>query len=276
MLDDETKFLDFTTEHLEGAVELSQQVAWPHRVEDWALIHSLSTGFAAVCGGRLIGTIFMTPYGDVATINMVLVEQSLRGRGLGRKLMDFAIDAAQGRRLRLTATAEGLPLYEKLGFVRVGGIMQHQGPVAAVPAPRGVEWAASGDFAEIVSIDRAASGMDRENLFAHLEKLGRFAVVRREGRVAGFVSIRTFGRGMVVGPCAAPSPEDAKALLSFVASGHQGEFLRVDTPDASGLSPWLSDLGLAHVGGGIAMVKGQVSPPSKTFVTYALASQALG
>ena len=69
----------------------------------------------------------MTPYGDDATtINMVIVDAAMRGRGLGRKLMEDALAKAGERICYLTATQEGLPLYEKLGFVATGEVVQHQ------------------------------------------------------------------------------------------------------------------------------------------------------
>ncbi|TIR01253.1 MAG: hypothetical protein E5X64_28895, partial [Mesorhizobium sp.] len=66
-----------TSEHLDGAVELSRQAKWPHRREDWDLVQSISQGIVALVDDRVVGTAMMTPYGDdAATINMVI------GRGL--------------------------------------------------------------------------------------------------------------------------------------------------------------------------------------------------
>ena len=80
-----------------------------------------------------MATILMTPYGeDAATINMVIVDAAIRGRGLGRKLMEEALARAGERTSYLVATQEGLPLYEKLGFVATGKIVQHQGVAPAV------------------------------------------------------------------------------------------------------------------------------------------------
>ncbi|WP_420801861.1 GNAT family N-acetyltransferase [Sinorhizobium fredii] len=76
-----------TPKHLDGALELSRQVQWPHRREDWELVQSISQGIVALEEERLVATIIMTPYGDdTATINMVIVDAAMRGRGLGRKM----------------------------------------------------------------------------------------------------------------------------------------------------------------------------------------------
>ncbi|WP_234818623.1 GNAT family N-acetyltransferase [Sinorhizobium fredii] len=58
----------------------------------------------------------MTPFGDTCSaINMIIVDESQRGRGLGRQLTSAVMELAGDRECRLTATSDGLPLYEKLG-----------------------------------------------------------------------------------------------------------------------------------------------------------------
>lgn len=269
----------FRPEHLDGAVALSRQAGWPHRREDWALALALSEGLAALDdGGEVVGTILVTTYGaDCATINMVIVDEKMRGRGLGRELMEAAFRLAGKRPLRLVATAEGLPLYERTGFTQIGAIRQHQGIVGAVSQLEKVELSAADDITAIKSLDRAAFGADRSNLIDRLSELGEFAVVRREGDVIGFAAIRAFGRGEVVGPVVAENIEDAKALITYFMNRRVGKFLRVDIGADTELSPWLAEMGLAHVGGGIAMVRPLTFKTTASAVTtFALANQALG
>ncbi len=286
--------LAFEPTHLPGAVALSQQAQWPHRLEDWALALSLSQGVVAVAapgsdGARVVGTALMTPYGeDAATINMVIVDESMRGRGLGRRLMDEVMALAGSRPLRLIATRDGLPLYEKLGFREVGTVVQHQGPAEPVPQPV-TEDVAPADAAALPSLiaasltalDRHAFGADRSALFTRLAEVARFALLRRNGAVVGFAALRDFGRGKVIGPVVAPDADGAKALIAFFLAAHPGGFLRVDTTVDTGLGPWLAERGLRHVGGGIAMRRPAPQPaptdtPATPVMTYALASQALG
>ncbi len=282
MLASQIDLVEFTPDHLEGALALSQQAQWPHRIEDWAMGLALSKGVAAVHQGRVLGTAMATLYGDdVATINMVIVDETMRGLGIGKRLMDFALNASSGRECRLVATQDGLPLYEKLGFRQTHRIVQHQGHVFSIQPSEGVEWAGAQDLTECLSLDRAACGMDRHNLLGYLAEHGRLAVIRREGRISGFGAIRHFGRGEVAGPVVAENADDAKMLLSFLFAGRDGRFLRVDTSEQTGLAPWLTELGLSHVGGGIAMVRDaklRENTTAQTLApqTFALASQALG
>jgi len=202
---------------------LSRQAGWPHRREDWAMVLSLSTGIVARQGERVVGTTLVTRYGEqAATINMVIVDEKMRGRGIGRRLMDFALEESKGRECRLIATKEGLPLYTKLGFRESGAIFQHQGIAASPLRPGEVAWATPEDEAAFAAMDRAASGLDRAALIPLLFEQGRVAVLRRNGRTAGFAALRLFGRGQVAGPVVAATADEARSLLAFLFAACAG------------------------------------------------------
>lgn len=269
----------FGPEHIDGAVALSRAESWPHRREDWMLAQQLSSGVAALdADNRLTGTTLVTPYGDdCATINMVIVDKSMRGLGLGRKLMERAFALAGDRPLRLVATREGLPLYEKLGFVQTGHIRQHQGEVRPLEKPEGIEEMQAGDLDALKALDKEAYGADRSALIDALVARGSIAVVRKGAAIEAWAAIRAFGRGEVIGPVIAPDAKTACALIAWHASSRPGTFLRVDTGSETGIAPWLSDIGLAHVGGGIAMRRpAKEDAEQARRKVYALANQALG
>ena len=264
-----------TPAHLNGAVALSRAEGWPHRPEDWALILGLSRGIAALDADRVIGTALATPFGQAGTLNMIIVARDWRGRGLARTMLERLMEG-DARQWRLIATVDGLPLYEKLGFVETHRIVQQQGPVAATAAPEGVTWAELGDIDAIAALDRAATGMDRADLVAALAGAGRLAVIRDAGGLVGYAALRRFGRGEVAGPVVARDAADARRLLAFFFAGRPGAFVRIDTPEASGLADWLAAQGLAPVGAGIAMIRGGAPAAASEFQSFALAAQALG
>lgn len=272
------EIVPFGPDHLEAAVALSRQAGWPHRTEDWQLALALSEGMVAIENGKVVGTVLVTPYkGDCATINMVIVDETMRGRGLGRRLMDAALLTAGDRPLRLVATTAGLPLYQKLGFRETGTVLQHQGLAGKIAAPAETEAATASDLPAIATLDRLAFGADREGLLSYLAGIGEFAVIRSDSRISGFACLRPFGRGEVIGPVVAADLSKAKTLIEHFIASRPGRFLRVDTTVETGLSPWLAEQGLVHVGGGITMrqplAKDAADP---TATTFALASQALG
>jgi len=270
----------FGPEHLAGATRLSRQANWPHRIEDWQLALALSTGIVAVDANAttVLGTVLMTPYKrDVATINMVLVDEAARGRGLGRKLMEAVIALAGSRALRLIATREGLALYHKLGFRETGTIVQHQGQVRRVAPPTHVRPPEAREISEIIELDRSASGADREDLLRVLAKVGRLAVLVDGFRIAGFAAVRAFGRGEVIGPVVAANADDATALLAYFMAEREGKFVRVDTAETPQLGSWLTDKGLVRVDEGVAMQRPVIPRSSGApLTTFALASQAFG
>lgn len=264
-----------THAHLDAAAALSRGEQWPHRRADWALLLGLSHGIAAVEGARLVGTALATPFGPVGMLNMIIVAPDRRGRGLARAMMERLMERDPACAWRLVATEDGLPLYRKLGFVETGRVLQHQGMLAPVADIGGAVWAETADRDAIVTLDRAATGMDRAPLLDALASTGRFAVLRDGAGLGGYAALRPFGRGEVAGPVIARNAEDARRLLAFLFARRTGAFLRVDTTEASGLAPWLTGCGLAGVGGGIAMLRG-ARPQPTDFDTFALAAQALG
>src|SRR5260221_5226506 len=117
---------------------LAQQVSWPHRLEDCTQLFELGAGTVAVdAAGDTIGVGMRWSFGsDTGTIGMVLVAPERQGRGIGRALMTTLIAESGPRALMLNATAGGQGLYEKLGFVSIGPVRQHQGRLverAAMP-----------------------------------------------------------------------------------------------------------------------------------------------
>jgi len=271
--------VDLTAGYIGEAHRLSLREAWPHRVEDWAFMLDFSEGIGAVCDGKLVGTAMLTPYGATgATCNMIIVDPSMRGMGLGRRLMETVLDRAGERECRLTATASGLPLYEKLGFAAVGAIGQYQGVAGPLAMPGGVCEADRGDLAAVIALDRAASGLERGALLARLIAERPFLLLRDASGLRGYVSCRTFGRGALMGPLAARDDEAAGILLRAALAAHAGRFLRVDlTVAGMRHCAMIEAAGLAHAGGGVAMIRpgatGCDAPDGAAI--YALASQAL-
>lgn len=268
----EIAFAAFAPDHIPGALRLSQAVSWPHRAEDWELSLSVSKGVVALAEGQVVATALCSVFGPVATLNMIIVDAALRGRGLGRAVMEQIIDLAGPREMRLVATTDGLPLYEKLGFKADGRISQHQGQARAMSGDSPVTTGSVEDVARLATMDEAASGLSREGLLRKIAGNGEVLLVDQ-----GFALLRDFGRGKVLGPVVAQDPVSARALLTEAACRCEGQFLRIDLPEVgSGLSDHAEALGLVSAGGGIAMRRDARPVCDTEFKTFALVSQALG
>ena len=263
--------MPFGETHLPGAVRLTGEAGWPHREDDWRLTLSVSRGVAAVRDGEVVGTALCSAFGAVATLNMIVVSERLRGAGLGRRLMDAVLALAGERACRLVGTDIALPLYRKLGFEAVGRILQHQGTALTATPGQPVGTGDPARVPALARLDAAATGMEREGLLRAIA--GRGEVLETEG---GFALLREFGRGAVIGPIVARTDAAARALMSEAARRRAGAFLRIDMPEVRSQAVHAEGLGLAHVGGGTTMVRGAVRAPSSDHESYALVSQALG
>jgi GNAT superfamily N-acetyltransferase len=268
-------FVRMGLEHLDGAMALSRAEGWPHRREDWALILSRSQGVVALEEDQVVATAIAVPFGPVATLGMILVDRSLRGRGLGRRVVEHAMAQISPQEWRLVATPEGLPLYRKLGFEPCGEVQQHQGIARAAPQSWPEVWAGNADAPQLAALDQAATGMHRAWLMEALLRDGRVLIQREGGEVVVFAGLRRFGRGDLVGPLVARSEAEARAMLATLLTVCAGRFLRVDLTDGLELGPFLAEHGLIPVGSGIAMRRGSAHPSQGPHRRFALAAQAL-
>lgn len=271
-------FMPMQRAHLPGALALSVDAGWPHRRDDWELVLGISKGCVALVGDKVVATALVTPFGNAAMVNLVVVDRPLRGRGLGREIMTRAMTTLDPDSWHLVATEEGLPLYEKLGFRPCGEVAQHQGIAGAITPHGGAVWARPADLPAIIELDRKASKMDRGSLYRTLSHQARFAVLRISAGIAGFAAVRPFGKGHVIGPVVAGSDGQAQDLISLLMAEHAGKFLRVDTGTHTGLGPWLAACGLPEIAHGRLMQMGEAPAPDRAGAprTFALASQALG
>lgn len=232
----------------------------------------LSQGVAAVKDDRVVGTALRSDFGDaLSTINMIIVDESMRSQGLGRALMTAAMGTAP-RSLRLIATMSGRPLYEKLGFEAVGHIACLQGTVTGAGTTPGIRDARAEDLSEIAYLESASFGGDRTALVEWFWNNARMAVYQRGGAISGFAVCRRFGNGHVIGPVVAPSADEGLALIAHMAEGLQGQALRLDVTESSGLEAGLAEMGLAVSYPAPVMQRGPVSTSSDRL---ALVSQAL-
>lgn len=270
-------FMPLRPSHLAQAAQLSAAAGWPHRIEDWQLVLSISKGFAALAEKKLVATALATPFGSVGMANLIIVDASMRGRGVGRKIMQRAMETIAPATWQLVATPDGLPLYEKLGFSITGAISQHQGMVSSVASIGDAVWAGPEDLPAIIRMDSMTLQMDRTTLYKALSSRARFAVLRGTSGITGFAMVHAFGSGKVIGPVIARGVNEAKSLIALIMCEHTDQFLRVDTATDSGLGPWLTQFGLIKTGSGQVMRTGEtIATPGTSPRYFALASQALG
>jgi GNAT superfamily N-acetyltransferase len=117
-------------------MRLKAQNNWNQLEADWRRQLALNpdSAFVAEWDGQPAGTACACVFERIAWINLVLVDQALRGRGIGTALMRHVVQYLDHRgmqTIRLDATPMGQPVYEKLGFVGEFALARYQGILRA-------------------------------------------------------------------------------------------------------------------------------------------------
>lgn len=79
--------------------------------------------FVVLCDGMVVGTVRLVSNGGSATVGRLAVTARVRGRGIGRKLMDHAEAEATSlgvAEIALHAQMSVVGFYERLGYVKEG------------------------------------------------------------------------------------------------------------------------------------------------------------
>ena len=118
---DDVTIRPMTAADVPFGLRLSHQAGWNQTEADWRRFLKLQPDgcFVAEVDGVPAGTTACFLFDPVAWMAMVLVDEALRGRGIGTALLRHAlvwIEERGIRTVRFDATPLGQPMYEKLGF----------------------------------------------------------------------------------------------------------------------------------------------------------------
>jgi GNAT superfamily N-acetyltransferase len=231
-----------TARDLPLGMRLKDQAGWNQTEADCRRLLDLQSDgcFVAELDGVPVGTTATCSFGPVAWVALVLVEESVRGRGVGTALMEHALaflDRQGIQTIRLDATELGRPIYEKLGFVeeyllhRYAGVLPPAEAATARPEENAVRTARPEHLEGVFQLDRAVTATDRQNLlrrlFAERPEAGR--VVVRDGRVQGYLSWRPGSKAVQIGPCLAEG-EAGPLLFADACRRHAGQPVFIDIP----------------------------------------------
>jgi GNAT superfamily N-acetyltransferase len=114
------EYRDLTYDDIPAGLRLCRIAGWNQLAMDWELFLRLSPRGcrAAVQDGKVVGTVTTVNYENrFAWVGMVLVDPEARGQGVGTQLLQEAMSILRGiPSIRLDATPQGRPVYQRLGF----------------------------------------------------------------------------------------------------------------------------------------------------------------
>jgi hypothetical protein len=167
-------------------------------------------------------------------VAMMLVQESLRGRGIGRALMNHVL-ARSSATVGLDATAAGRVLYVTLGFEDEFTLTRWRGVGTTTSAASGkAAPIRDSDWNDIAALDRPAFGADRLDALRWCwEEAPEYAWTTRSGdRLTGFVFGRHGHASEHIGPLVASSETDAATLLDACLRHCEGRAATIDVPDS--------------------------------------------
>lgn len=273
---------------LKSCTQLSIDRGWWPETGKWALLLGASDawGIDAPDGNGLAGTVVLTRWApNRAGLGMMLVAARYGGRGLGRKLMEHALrEAGENTAVSLFATNSGRPLYDKLGFQPVRRSIAFRGtfhveprtrsgrkreargwgtdPASSAGASGKVRDATEADFAEILTMDRAAYGADRERILSRLPDFAeRIVVLEANDGIVGYAAAWRTEVFRFIGPLMAPDGEVARRLVTELAANSPA-MVRLDIdPDRPELPDWARAHGLIPTERTVMMTRGDLTLP---------------
>ena len=244
----------FRQEDIDGFLALAGSEGWIcGRWEFDFLFRSFPSGCLVAWEAELpVGYVTSIKYGDSGWVGNLLVRKECRGKGVGTALMKQALDAlseAEAGTAWLTASREGKPIYESLGFAAVDVVNRWVGEGIDGKVP--IREALS--RAEILAIDRAGWGDRRDVLID---------VVRGRGQVRGssdaFLVSQPCAEGIQLGPWGGMDRGAQLLLDDALVEAGRGTRVFLDAPIRNtGQTSLLLGMGFSIRGSTLLMCRGE-------------------
>ena len=223
--------------------------------------------------GRIAGFNFLSERDPIRAIGPIAVDPGLHGYGIGRRLMQAALDRAQGapgvRLVQESYNLESLSLYASLGFDARELYAVITGTPA--PAPRApdleIRPLCDADIPACEALQRRVLGYSRTNELRETLATGAPVAALREGRLRAYASMPT---NWQANHAVAETDEDLQALLLGVAQIRPEPLALLIPVRRADLFRWCLARGLRAVRPMMLMSVGQYRVPQGTYVPSVL------
>jgi ribosomal protein S18 acetylase RimI-like enzyme len=159
-------------------------------------------------GDAPVGFITSIKYGTSSWIGNLIVRPELRGKGIGTDLMRRVLASlaeAGARTVWLTASMDGKPVYERLGFVEVDAVERWCGMASC----EGESIEEDDPMVDVLAVDIAGWGDTRQEILDVVTKRGTMLA-----RSEGFLVKQPCGDALQFGPWGAIERQTAERLFA--------------------------------------------------------------
>lgn len=274
-----------TLDDIPDLTALSKEVNWPdYNAEELTslLTNGSFTGFTTATG-QVISCAGLFQYDKVASIGAVIVSETHRGLGLARKMIDTLLrQSDQSAPVVLTATVQGRPVYEKIGFHTIGFIhtykAQKTNPLALQMSDKiHLSPADETHLPSIEALDEKGAGTNRSSFLKKRMERASFRLIAQNEHheTIGFAFGVETPANLLIGPLAANDEQTALTLIQSLISSYPGA-IRLDMQEetAERLHTSLIEAGFTKTNAAhFMMIRGNEKQNDPALL-YFLASQA--
>jgi len=278
-----------TKQDIPAGIRLKELAGWNQTAADWNRFLDASPEgcFVAEVDGHVHGTATTISFENrFAWIGMVLVDPEFRSRGIGTRLLERTIEYLDQQKvptMKLDATPQGKPLYEKLGFVTEYGIerwiLKRPPRADASIGDSKLASLSEAQMASILSRDREVFGADRSFLLGSLQKespdfaMGVWSNTQPQGYALG----RSGSFADHLGPWAAEDTAAARQLLNEFLMRSSRETIIVDCLTANSAAVGLlQTFGFSYARTLTRMYRGQNQHPGDPDLLCAILGPEFG
>lgn len=268
-------------------MQLKLQAKWNQTASDWIRFLALHPEgcFVSLLDEEPIGTIVAARSNRVAWIAMLLVDERHRGKGIGSYMLKAVIHDLElqgARTIRLDATPQGQPLYERLGFHADYEIYRMEGrqrryarsniDIPVFSAESNERHSLFTSLSRIIELDHRITGEDRSRLLTYLASANetQWYWIFDQNSLGGFCVVRPGAISPFIGPLIAEKDWIAVALLAQATRGLHDKSILLDVPHIHSSNPgWNGSLDLVPLRSFVRMYRGEqvVSQPRSIWST---------
>lgn len=274
----------FTRDDIEFALAQTAREGWHATAEQFelALMHDSDGCFIAESAGAPVGMITTTCYAVSAWIGHLIVVPDYRRRGLGERMIAYALDYLARRgysTVRLEADPMGVGIYRRLGFERQFRSLRFRSDPPHNPILTGTgNVVPCGDGQQLAAVDRHAFGDDRQRLLAGLVAKARATFAYQSpGEIQGYAVVFPSAVGVHLGPWIATDREVAASLIDRVLTDFAETSIIVGVSETNrDAIDLLKDRGFRETESSLRMIRGGPAPDGNSERLFAIANGAMG